>query len=239
VTVTTPAPDVASPHVAPFLAPPLVVALTGNIASGKSTVAAHFVAHGAALLDADRAAHEAVAPGTPALAAIAARFGAGVLQPDGALDRAAMGRLVFRDPEARRALEAIVHPAVSRTRRAMLAAARASGAAVIVCDIPLVFEARLAPEFARIVLVDAPVPARLARLVGDRGMTEGDARARIDAQLAPALKRPRVDLVIENDGDRDTLARRADAAWARLVAWRAAVARDASASDHSRRSAHS
>lgn len=219
----------------PARAPSLVVALTGNIASGKSTVAQRFAAHGATILDADRAAHDAVAPGTAALAAIAARFGAGILRPDGTLDRAALGRLVFGDPRARRDLEAIVHPAVGRARDAAVAAARAEGTRVVVCDIPLVFEARLAPEFACIVLVDAPEAARLARLVRDRGMAEDDARARIAAQLPARLKRPRVDVVIENDADLATLAARADAAWARLVARAWPVAGDASGSDHSRR----
>ena len=200
----------------------LVVALTGNIASGKSTVARRFAELGATLLDADAAAHAATAPGTPAVAAIAARFGAHLVAPDGTLDRAALGRLVFGDAAARRALEAIVHPAVGAERVRALAAARAAGAAIVVCDIPLVFEARLAPEFARIVLVDAPAAVRQARLERDRGMAPADAAHRIAAQLPAHLKRPRCDLVIENDGDRDALARRTDAAWARLVAWAAA-----------------
>lgn len=216
-------------------APSLVVALTGNIASGKSSVAQRFGAHGATILDADRAAHDAVAPGTPALAAIAARFGRQLLHADGSLDRAALGRLVFGDARARRDLEAIVHPAVAQAREAAVSAARAAGTRVIVCDIPLVFEARLAPEFACIVLVDAPEATRLARLVTDRGMAADDARARIAAQLPARLKRPRVDLVIENDADRATLAARADAAWAQLVARSWPVADVASRSDHSRR----
>jgi dephospho-CoA kinase len=219
-------------------APSLVVALTGNIASGKSTVARRFAEHGATILDADRAAHDAVAPGTPALAAIVARFGTGVLRADGALDRPALGRIVFGDARALRDLEAIVHPAVGRARDAAVAAARAAGTRVIVCDIPLVFEARLAAEFACIVLVDAPEEARLARLVGDRGMAADDARARIAAQLPARLKRPRVDVVIENDGDLATLAARVDAAWARVVARAWPVAGDAFRSDHSRRTPH-
>ncbi len=215
--------------------PPLVVALTGNIASGKSTVAALLAERGAVVLDADAASRAALAPGTPGLAAVVARFGDGMLGADGTLDRAALGRRVFGDPAARAALEAIVHPAVAARRAAELAAARATGAPVIVCDIPLVFEARLAPEFARIVLVDAPEATRLARLVRDRGMPERDARARIAAQLPARLKRARVDLVIENDADRPTLAARTAAAWERLASW-AAVADGSEASDHSRRS---
>ncbi len=200
----------------------LLLALTGNIASGKSTVAHALVARGAVLVDSDVAARAAVAAGTPALAAIVARFGAGVRQPDGSLDRAAMGRLVFGDPAAREALERIVHPAVEQARVTAVAAARAAGAEIVVCDIPLLFEARLAWHFPRILLVDASASVRIDRLVRDRAMPPDDASARVRAQLPAALKRPRADLVLGNDGDRAALLPQLDAAWTRLAYWAAA-----------------
>jgi dephospho-CoA kinase len=197
----------------------LLVALTGNIASGKSSVAAGLAQRGATVIDSDVAAREAVAPGTPALAAIARRFGDTMLRADGSLDRQQLGRLVFGDSAARQALEAIVHPAVEETRVVAVARAARDGATIVVCDIPLLFEARLAWHFPRIVLVDAAEPLRIARLVTHRGLSEADARARVRAQLPPALKRPRADLVIPNDGTRDALDDAIADTWHRLTAW--------------------
>ncbi len=201
----------------------LLVGLTGNIAAGKSTVAAAFADRGATVIDSDTAAREAVAVNSPALAAIVARFGAGMLCADGTLDRARMGALVFADAEARRALEAIVHPAVEAARQRAVADARAAGSAITICDIPLLFEAQLAWQFARIILVDAPVISRVARLVRDRAMTEAAAITRVQAQLPAPLKRPRADVVIDNDRDLVALRAQIDASWNRLQAW-AAVA---------------
>lgn len=194
------------------------VGLTGNIASGKSTVAARLAAHGAVVLDADAYAREAVAPGSSALKAVAERFGYGVIRPDGTLDRAALGKLVFRDARARADLEAIVHPEVARRRAADLAAARAGGAAVVVSDVPLLFEAGLEDEFDLIVFVDAPEEERLRRLVVERGLTADDARAMVAAQSDPVVKRARADIVIDNDGTMEALARRVNALWAELSA---------------------
>ncbi len=194
------------------------VGLTGNIASGKSTVAARLAAHGAVVLDADAYARDAVAPGSPGLAAVARRFGPAVLRPDGALDRAALGALVFRDASARADLEAIIHPEVARRRAADLAAARARGAAVVVSDVPLLFEAGLEDAFDLIVLVDAPEEERLRRLTVNRGIAADEARAMIAAQSDPAAKRARADIVIDNSGTADALARRVDALWTELSA---------------------
>jgi dephospho-CoA kinase len=199
----------------------LLVALTGNIASGKSTAAAEFVRLGAALVDSDVAARQAVAPDTPALAAIVRRFGAGMLRVDGTLDRPLLGRLVFGDAPARQALEAIVHPAVEAARVAAVEVARTNGAPVVICDIPLLFEARLAWHFPRIVLVDAPEPVRISRLVRDRGMAPSDAIARVQAQLRATLKRPRADLILANDGAPADLTEQIHHAWTRLIAWAA------------------
>lgn len=197
----------------------LLVALTGNIASGKSTVAAEFVRRGATLVDSDVAARQAVAPGTPALAAIARRFGADMLHGDGSLDRARLGTLVFGNPAARADLERIVHPAVELARQAAVADARRAGADLVLCDIPLLFEARLAWQFPRILVVDAPQAVRLERMVRTRGLSPDDARARIRAQMPAALKRPRADLVIDNTGDSATLHARLDAVWQQLQSW--------------------
>lgn len=195
-----------------------IVGLTGNIAAGKSAVAARLAALGAPVIDADLLARAAVEPGTPALAAIAARWGAGVLAPDGRLDRAALRRIVFADPSERRALDAIVHPEVARLRDAAVAAERARGATIVVCDIPLLFEAGLEDSVDTIVLVDAPAATRRARLVRDRGLTPADADAMIAAQLPAASKRGRAHFVIDNDGTRAELDARVDALWAALRA---------------------
>ena len=201
----------------------LIVALTGNIASGKTTVAAALAARGAALIDSDAAARAAVAPDSAALAAIVTHFGQDMLLADGTLDRVALGRHVFANADARRALESIVHPAVEEVRSVAIAQARETGTAIVVCDIPLLFEARLAWQFAHIVLVDAPAPIRISRLVRDRGMRTEDADARVRAQMPATLKRPRADIVIDNTTDRNSLVAQADGVWRRLCGW-AAVA---------------
>lgn len=194
------------------------VGLTGNIASGKSTVATRLAALGATVLDADVLAREAIAAGTPGLRAVVARFGTGMVRADGSVDRAALGRLVFADAAARRDLEAIVHPEVARRRMAATAAAHAQGATVVVSDVPLLFEAGLAAEFDVIIVVDAPDAVRLDRLVRARGIAEPDARAMIGAQDDPAGKRAKADIVIENSGGLDALHARVDEVWHSLVA---------------------
>ena len=196
----------------------LLVGLTGNIASGKSTVARRLVAHGATLVDADLLAREAVRPGTPGLARIVARWGEGVLAPDGVLDRGALRARVFADAAELEALNAIVHPEVGRLRDAAVAAARARGDAIVVCDIPLLFEKDLAGGFDAIVLVDAPRSVRLERLVRDRGLREPEAMAMLAAQMPAELKRARADHVIDNDGSLSALEARVDAVWDALQA---------------------
>lgn len=177
-----------------------VIGLTGNIAAGKSSVARRFAAWGATLIDADVLAREAVAPGTPALAAIVARWGAGMLAGDGSLHRDALRRVVFADAAERAALDAIVHPAVGRLRADAVADAAVRGERLVVCDIPLLFEAGLDASVDAIVLVDAPDDVRRARLVRDRGLTAADADAMMTAQWPSARKRPRADWIIDNAG---------------------------------------
>lgn len=174
------------------------------------------VAKGATLIDADVLARRAVRVGTPAYAAIVARWGRDILSPDGVLDRAALRRRVFDDPHELDQLNAIVHPEVGRLREAMVAEARERGDRVVVCDIPLLFENSLIEDFDRVVLVDAPRPVRLERLVRDRGLRETEAMAMIARQMPAELKRARADFVIDNDGTREQLATRVEEVWRAL-----------------------
>lgn len=201
----------------------LRIALTGNAAAGKSTVARMLESWGILVVDADRIVHELQAPGTPLLARIAARFGPRILDPSGALDRARLRSLVLADPEARRELEALVHPAVERRRVALESEARARGVGVIVHDIPLLFEVMDPGAFDAVILVDAPEALRLARL-RERGLEEGEARALLAAQRPPAEKRAwrggpggRPAYVVENDGTAATLEQRLRHVWARVI----------------------
>lgn len=183
----------------------LVVGLTGNIAAGKSAVAARLASHGVPIIDADRLARDAVAPGTTALRAIVRRWGPTVLAADHTLDRAALRRIVFSDDAERRALDAIVHPEVARLRDAAVEAERARGAPLVVCDIPLLFEVGLEDLVDRIVLVDAPVTVRRERLVRDRGLSTAEADAMIAAQMPADRKRTAAHHLIENLGTREAL----------------------------------
>ena len=162
-------------------------------------------------------------PGTEVFKQIVKRFGKAVLTSAGELDRAALRRLILEDTRARSDLNAIVHPAVRAQRDTLVAAARAAGARIIVADIPLLFEAADPAEFDAVVLVDAPEAVRLHRLVTMRGLPREDAERLIAAQLPSDTKRPRSQFVIDNDGDRAQLERRARDVWLALEA-RAAAA---------------
>lgn len=207
-----------APAPAPARGPraPLHVALTGNIASGKSTVAELFRGWGAAVVDADRIVRELQAPGSPMLAAIAKRFGRDVLQPDGTLDRGALRRRVLADPAALAALNALVHPEVERRRSALAAEAAARGARLIVSEIPLLFEAADPARFDAVVLVEAPPPVRRERLMRERGLSAEEAERMIASQLPSESKRARSHFVIANDGDRTALERAARRVWDEL-----------------------
>lgn len=194
-----------------------IIGLTGNIAAGKSAVAARLSALGAHLVDADLLAREAVAPGSPALETIVARWGPAMLTPAGTLDRAALRRIVFADAAERAALDAIVHPEVARRRETAVAAAEAAGADVVVCDIPLLFEAGLEDTVDAVILVDAPEAVRRERLIRDRGLSPAEADAMIAAQMPSERKRARADYIIENAGTRDELIARVDALWPTLA----------------------
>jgi dephospho-CoA kinase len=194
----------------------LLVGLTGNIASGKSTVAKLFGQWGATLIDADVLARQAVNVGMPAYHAIVERWGEGVTAPDGLLDRRELRQRVFSDSEQLEALNAIVHPEVQRLRDQLVDDARRRGDRIVVCDIPLLFERRLAEQFDRIVLVDAPRPVRMDRLVRDRGLETTEAMKMIASQMPAELKRARADYLIDNTGTQLELEFRAREVWEAL-----------------------
>jgi len=192
------------------------VALTGNIASGKSAVARVWERLGAAVVDADRLARAAVQPGTPGHGAVVRRFGPGVLEPDGRIDRAALRRLAFGDESARRDLERILHPEIGRLRAAEDERLERAGTALVAHVIPLLFEVGLETEYDDIVLVDAPEAVRLRRLVELRGLGEAEAKAMVEAQMPASSKRARATLLIENTGTLKELERAAGEAWREL-----------------------
>ncbi len=196
----------------------LSVALTGNIAAGKSTVSELFRGWGATVIDADALAREAQAPGTPVLAAIIARFGTAVLHPDGTLDRAALRRRVMGDQAALAALNAIVHPEVRRRRLELARAAAARGDSIVVSEIPLLFEAADPTAFDIVVLVDAPVELRRQRLLQSRNLSQDEADRMLASQQPTDGKRCRSDYVIDNIGDLAALESAARAVWRALLA---------------------
>jgi dephospho-CoA kinase len=196
----------------------LRVGLTGGIGSGKSEVSRRLAAHGAVVLDADVAARQVVAPGTPGLAQVADAFGPGVLRPDGALDRDRLGAVVFGDPALRAKLNAIIHPLVAEWMRAAEGAAvdAARGDLIIVHDVPLLAEARRAGDYDLVIVVDAPPELQLERLVSQRGMAPDQARARMAAQASRDQRLAVADVVIDNSGTLDDLDGRVAEVWADL-----------------------
>lgn len=194
----------------------LLVGLTGNIGSGKSTVTQLLSERGATIIDADVLARRAVEEGTPAFQSIAKRWGTSILAADGGIDRSALRRVVFSDPKQLEQLNRIVHPEVERMRAALVEQARRRGDRLVVCDIPLLFEKKMTGKFDRIVLVDAPRPVRLERLVRERGLRETEAMDMIVAQMPAELKRARADFVIDNDGTLTQLDHRVTEVWSVL-----------------------
>ncbi len=194
----------------------MLIGLTGGIASGKSTVARIWASLGAVLIDSDVLAREVVTPGTSGLDAITARFGASVINPDGSLDRAALGAMVFADPQARADLEAITHPRVLARTRELIAAAGPDR--IVVHDIPLLVELDRADEYDTVVVVSAPVAERVARMVRDRGMTPAQAQARIESQASDEQRRAVADVWIDNDSTPEALEAEAVRVWRLLSA---------------------
>ncbi|MBF4616564.1 dephospho-CoA kinase [Clavibacter sp. VKM Ac-2873] len=195
-----------------------LIGLTGGIAAGKTVVADRLAELGAVRIDADRLAREVVEPGTPALAGIARRFGSDVIAADGTLDRPALGAVVFQDPDARRDLEAITHPAVRALSAARIAAAgEADAGAVVVYDIPLLVESGRVDEFDRIVVVHAPREERIRRLVELRGMSPEEAARRIASQATDEDRLAVADDVIDSGVSLASTLAQTDRLWANLA----------------------
>lgn len=197
----------------------LRIGLTGGIGSGKSTVSSLLRDRGAVVIDYDLLAREVVEPGQPALAEIAARFGDGVLRPDGTLNRPALGAIVFADDAARRDLEAITHPAIRRRAEEMELAA--GPRAVVVHDNPLLVEMGAAQHCDVVLVVDVPEQVQIERLARGRGMSEPDAAARIAAQAPRVERLAAADHVIDNSGTKNELVRTVGGLWDELVRPRA------------------
>lgn len=189
----------------------LRVGLTGGIGSGKSSAATRLAERGAIVIDADRIAREVVEPGTPALAAIADRFGAALLGRDGALDRPALGRIVFGDPQALRDLEAITHPAIWARTAELFAAAPED--AIVVHDMPLLVEVGMTGEYHLVIAVLTDTETRVRRLTEHRGIPDSDARQRIAAQVDDDARRAAADVLLDNNGSPEVLVQAVDQLW--------------------------
>lgn len=196
-----------------------LLALTGGIASGKSTIGARLEQLGAVRIDADQLARDAVAPGSPGLALVAERFGSGVLAADGSLDRAALGAIVFADPAALADLNGIVHPEVRRLfDRAVAAAVAERADAVVVYEIPLFVETDAGElDWDLVVVADAPAETRAARMTELRGMSPEEASGRLANQASDAARRAVADVLIDTSGTEAHTIEQVDALWARIA----------------------
>ena len=194
----------------------IVVGLTGGIGSGKSTVSSLLARHGAVVIDADAITRQLQEPGQPVLGAIVERFGSGVLDGDGRLDRPALAAIVFNDAEALKALNQIVHPAVGAETARRIAAEHDTDH-VIVLDVPLLVETGRR-GLAAVIVVDVPTDVAVERLVSQRGMSESDARARVAVQASREDRLAKADIVIDNAGDRDALESRVAEVWEQIGA---------------------
>jgi dephospho-CoA kinase len=194
-----------------------LIGLTGGAGSGKSTVAQMFRELGAAVIDADEAAHAVYAPGTDGFDAVVSEFGDEYVR-DGNIDRGKLGALVFNDAGARARLNAIVHPRVRQWMADRTVEAAESGAQVVIQDVPLLFENGLQGLFSSVVLVHAPADVQVERLVTQRGMSEDRAKAILASQMPIDGKRALADYVIDNEGSVDETRRQVEEVWARLRA---------------------
>ena len=198
-----------------------LIGLTGGIASGKTVVARRLEELGATRVDADQLARDVVAGGTPGLAAITERFGVGVIAADGTLDRAALGAVIFRDPDARLALNAITHPAIRELSSRLFAeVADRDPDAVVVYDVPLLAEALRDPGYHRfdlVVVVDASTETRVGRLVELRGLNREEALHRLNSQATDTERLAIADVVIDSNGTLEETIEQVDALWAGLA----------------------
>lgn len=194
-----------------------LIALTGGIASGKSTIARRLAEHGAVIVDADQIVRDVQSPGSPVLERIAEAFGTAVIAPDGTLDRAALGAKVFGDADLLTRLNAIVHPAVREESQRRFDAALADDAeAVVIYDVPLLVEARVDDPWDLIVVAHAPAEVRRQRLVDLRGMDENAAQDRIDAQVSDDRRLAIADVVIDTSDTLERTLEQTDALWERI-----------------------
>jgi dephospho-CoA kinase len=195
----------------------LLVGLTGGLGSGKSTVARMLGERGAFVVDADDLARKALEPGTPGFERVCDVFGRDILDAEGRIDRRELAARVFADQGKRRVLESITHPEVFRLLAETVEAHRGTEA-VVVFDAPLIIETGFHEAVDVLVVVTAPEEVQVERVVRERKMSEGEARARIAAQVDPAAREALAHLVIRNDGDLQTLARQVDEVWDELIA---------------------
>jgi len=190
------------------------VGLTGGIASGKSTVSAILAELGAVIIDGDKLAREVVEPGTPGLAQVVEAFGPEILLPDGGMDRAKVGQIVFNDEAKRKVLEGIVHPLVFERYAALEASAPKDG--IVIHDIPLLAESGRADTFDAVIVVETPAEVQIERMLRDRGWTRADAESRIASQATPEQRRAIATYLIVNTGTREELRARVEAVYGEL-----------------------
>ncbi|MFO7708508.1 MAG: dephospho-CoA kinase [Desulfobacterales bacterium] len=197
----------------------VIAGLTGGIASGKSTVSAVLAGAGARVIDADRIARDIVRRGTPAHQRIIAHFGRHLLQSDGEIDRGRLGAIVFEDPPARQVLEGIVHPGVrEETARRLERLRREEAGAVVVLDVPLLFESGMHRGLSEVIVVYVPEAVQLERLMRRDHLPQAAALARIGSQMSLEEKRALATRVIDNSGPPEATRRQALAIYAQLVA---------------------
>ncbi|MDX9787735.1 MAG: dephospho-CoA kinase [Desulfobacterales bacterium] len=189
---------------------PVTIAVTGNAGSGKTVVCGRFKALGVPVIFSDALAREVVMPGSAVLSRISERFGDELLTPDGSLDRSAMRRLMLQDDQARRDLEALLHPEIISLMRARIRQAGKEGARVVMVEVPLLFEGNAASFFDRVLLVTADNARQVTRLVARDRVSDADAHALLGAQMPDDQKRERSDFIINNNGSIEELIKTVD-----------------------------
>jgi len=194
---------------------PFVVGLTGGIGSGKSTAASCFSQHGAVVIDADEISRKLTAPGSPVIGELAVKFGTGILQPNGSLDRAALATIVFNDQESLSVLNAIMHPRIRV--EALSQIAEADSDQIVVYDMPLLVETNSVELCDVVVVIDCEFPQQVERLVAGRGMSVEQAEARIRNQSSREVRNLAATWVIDNSGTRQEFEKACTSVWEEIV----------------------